>query len=289
MNVNVRNLIADMRFATAIWTCLILAAAASPSQASPDTDPAQAHADGRATGSVAANADVSAAQVTPDAESQSSPDFSGHWALYQHLADRRAPESQFRPDFSGHWALNAKASDDPQKKAKEAMQAMKQAKGGGRGMGGGSGGQGRGGGMGGGRQGRGSPEGMGGRGEMPSREISALIATAEKLDISHEDPMLLVTDENDRRQRLFTDFRGASVSVSGGARQRVAVAGWEGTALVVETAMNNGSKLIQHYQIDAKTGQLIISAAVDLPDMQAVSYRLVYGRLQPVSDAGSRE
>jgi hypothetical protein len=75
---------------------------------------------------------------------------------------------------------------------------------------------------------------------MPSREISALIAAAEKLDITHADPMLLIADENEQRQRLFTDFRGASVSASGGLRQRVAVAGWEGAALVVETTMIGG-------------------------------------------------
>jgi hypothetical protein len=57
------------------------------------------------------------------------------------LALAAAPQS--RPDFSGHWTLNAKASDDPQEKLKAAMQAMQPAKGGGRGMGGGSGAQGR--------------------------------------------------------------------------------------------------------------------------------------------------
>jgi hypothetical protein len=229
---------------------------------------------------VAGRADASAAQVILDMEPQSAPDFYGHWALYRRLADRRAPGSPSRPDFSGLWFLNAKASDDPSDKAQAAMQAIRRARGSGHGMGGG---------MGGGRQGRGSSAGMGGRGEMPSREIAALIATAEKLDISHQDPLLLVIDENDRRQRLYTDFRGASVSASAGAQQRVAVAGWEGAALVVETSLNNGSRLIQNYQIDANTGQLIISAAVDLPDMQAVSYRLVYDRPQPVSDTGSRE
>ena len=273
------------RFATLFWIGLAMVASVTLSLASP-AFPVQG---GKTIASVAGKADVSAAQVILDMESQSGPDFSDHWALYQRLADRRAPGLPSRPDFSGLWFLNAKASDDPSDKAQAARQAIKQARGSGHGMGGGSGGRGRGGGMGGGRQGRGSSEGMGGRNEMPSREISALIATAEKLDISHEDPMLLVIDENDQRQRLFTDFRGASVSVSDGARQRVAVAGWEGAALVVETSLNNGSKLIQNYQIDASTGRLIISAAVDLPDLQAVSYRLVYDRLQPVSDAGSRE
>lgn len=275
----------NTRFAILFWIGLAMVASATLSLASP-TDPAQGN---RTMVAVAGKADVPAAQVVLDMESQSVPDFSDHWALYQRLADRRVPGSPSRPDFSGLWFLNAKASDDPSDKAQAARQAIKQAKGSGHGMGGGSGGRGRGGGMGGERQGRGSSGGMDGRSEMPSREISALIATAEKLDISHQDPMLLVIDENDQRQRLFTDFRGASVSVSGGAQQRVAVAGWEGTALVVETSMNNGSKLIQNYQIDASTGRLIVSAAVDLPDLQAVSYRLVYDRLQPVSDAGSRE
>ncbi|MDP2787914.1 MAG: hypothetical protein Q8O79_07550 [Pseudomonadota bacterium] len=202
------------------------------------------------------------------------------------LALAAAP--QFRPDFSGHWALNAKASDDPQETLKAAMQAMQPAKGGGRGMGGGSGGQGRGGGMGGGRHGRGSPEGMGGRGEMPSREMSALIAAAGKLDITHADPMLLIADENEQRQRLFTDFRGASVSASGGLRQQVAVAGWEGTALVVETTMIGGTKLIQHYQIDADTGQLVISAVVHPAEIRPVPFRLVYDRLKPAMDVKER-
>ncbi|MFA5243566.1 MAG: hypothetical protein WC392_14460 [Sulfuricella sp.] len=210
-----------------------------------------------------------------------------------------APQS--RPDFSGQWVLNAKASDDPQEKIREAMKTLQQAKGGGPGMGGGGrgggmggggmggggmggggmGGGGMGGGMSGGRQGRGSPDAMGGRGEKPSGELSALMVTAEKLDISHEDPMLLITDENGQRQRLFTDFRGASVSASGGLQQRVSIAGWENAALVVESTMPGGSRRVQNYQIDASTGQLMIITAVSLPEKQAVSYQLVYDRVKP--------
>ncbi len=252
MNINAR-------VTAALWIGLALAGGANPSLAAP-SDPVRGH-DGGAMDSVTGNTDVPA---VPRAE------------------------PQFRPDFSGHWTLNAEASDDPREKMKEAMQAMKQAKGGGRGMGGGSGGQGRGGGKGGGRQGRGSSGGMGGRSEMPSGELSALIATTEKLNITHEDPMLLIADENDQRQRIFTDFRGASVSASGGLQQRVVVAGWEGASLVVETTTNNGARLVQNFQINAKTGQLLISAATQLPGMQPVSYRLVYDRLKPETDAGNR-
>lgn len=238
------------RFTTALWTCLALAASTSPSLASPDADPAQAHAGGSATGSIT---DVSASQPTPVVKPQS------------------------RPDFSGHWTLDAKASDDPQERIK---QAMKQARSGGQGM--------RGGGMGGKRQGRGSQEGMGGRSEMPFDDRAALVATAKTLDITHEDPMLLIADETDRHQRLFTDFRGVSVSASGGGQPQAAVAGWEGDVLVVESRMNHGSRLVQQYRIDAGTGQLMISSAVELPNLQEATFYLVYDRLKPGADTGNR-
>lgn len=242
------------RFTAALWTCLALAASASPSLASPDADPAQAHAGGSATGSIT---DVSASPPTPVLKPQS------------------------RPDFSGHWTLDAKASDDPQERIK---QAMKQAKSGGQGMRGG----GMGGGTGGKRQGRGSQEGMSGRSEMPFDDRTALVATAKTLDITHEDPMLLIADETDRQQRLFTDFRGVSVSASGGGQQQAAVAGWEGDVLVVESRMNHGSRLVQQYRIDVETGRLMISSAVELPNLQEATFRQVYDRLKPGTDTGNR-
>ena len=243
------------RFTTALWVCLALAASASPSLASPDADPAQAHAGGSATGPIT---DVSASPPTPVVKPQS------------------------RPDFSGHWTLDTETSDDPQERIK---QAMKQARSGGQGMGGGGMG---GGGMGGKRQGRGSQEGMGGRSEMPFDDRAALVATAKTLDITHEDPMLLIVDENDRHQRLFTDFRGISVSASGGGQQQAAVAGWEGDVLVVESRMNHGSRLVQQYRIDAETGRLMISSAVELPNLQEATFHLVYKRLTPGTDTGNR-
>lgn len=238
------------RFTTALWMCLALAASASPSLASPDADPAQAHAGGSATGSIT---DLSASPPTPVVKPQS------------------------RPDFSGHWTLDTEASDDPQERIK---QAMKQARSGGQAM--------QGGGMGGKRQGRGSQEGMGGRSEMPFDDRAALVATAKTLDITHEDPMLLIVDENDRHQRLFTDFRGISVSASGGAQPQAAVAGWESDVLVVESRMNHGSKLVQQYRIDAETGRLMISSAVELPNLQEATFHLVYTRLTPGTDTGNR-
>lgn len=280
MNVRTRSLLAKARISTAIWIGLALSASVCPSLAL-SAEPPQAHIEGSVINTVAGTVHGDADQASCDAESQWGPDFSEHWVLYQRLAERRAPESSSRPDFSGHWVLNVKASDDPLEKAKEAMQASRQA------MGGGPGGMGRGGGMGGGkgrgggRQGRGG--GMGGSGGLSSGELSALLSPAQELHITHEDPMLLIADEHDRRQRLFTDFRGASVSANGGLQQRVAVAGWEGAVLVAETTML-GKKLVQDYQIDRGTGQLVISSVAQVSVAPPVSYRLVYDRLGPEAE-----
>ena len=146
------------------------------------------------------------------------------------------------------------------------------------------GGMGRGGGMGGGRQGRGAAGGM--SGDLASGDLSTLLATAQELHITHQDPMLLIADENDQIQRLYTDFRGASVSASGGLRQRVAVAGWEEGGLVVETTMI-GKKLLQGYRIDGDTGQLVISTTANISATQPLAYRLVYDRVKPGVDAGA--
>lgn len=292
MNASVRSLMANARIATAIWIGLALSASVCPSLAS-SAEPAQAHADGSVTNTVTGtahgDADVSAVQMSGGAESQCGPDFSDHWALYQRLAERRAPEPSSRPDFSGHWVLNAKASDDPREKAKAAMQASRQAIGGrsgGMGRGGGmGGGKGRGG-MGGGRQGRGGMGGIAEGGGLSSGELSAMLTPAQALHVTHQDPMLLIVDQHDQRQRFFTDFRGASVTASGGLQQRVSVAGWEGEALVVETTML-GKKLVQGYQIDSGTGQLVISSTVQASVAPPVSYRLVYDRLKPEAEGGN--
>lgn len=120
-------------------------------------------------------------------------------------------------------------------------------------------------------------------GGLSTGELSALLAPSQELHVSHQDPMLLIADENDQRQRLFTDFRGASVSANGGLQQRVSVAGWEGEALVVETTML-GKKMTQNYQIDSGTGRLVISTVAQVSEAQSVSYRLVYDRYQPEAD-----
>ena len=181
------------------------------------------------------------------------------------LVQNAAPQSQ--PDFTGLWSLDVDASDNPRERLKEVMQARSQRKAGkmGRGIRGGR---------------HGSSGRMGERSTELSRESLSLVIAAEQIDIHHEEPMLLITDENDRRRRLFTDFRGSSVSASGGFQQRVSVAGWEGPVLVMEMTLNSGARLIQRYQLDAKSDQLEIASVANLPEGQAVSYRLVYKRVK---------
>ena len=234
------------------------------------------------------SANVTAAQVTAPVPAQAVSFATDPLTDGSTASLIQGTDPQSRPDFSGHWAFNAKASDDPQEKLEEAMKAMQQARGGGRGMGSGSGGHGRGGGKNGDRQGHGASGGMGGRSEMTPGKMPELTATPERLDITHEDPMLLIADENNQRRQIFTDFRGASVSVSSSAQQRVTVAGWEDGTLVVETTMDGGTRLIQRYQIDTETGQLLISAAARLAERQPVSIRLVYDRIKPEMDTGIR-
>lgn len=193
------------------------------------------------------------------------------------------------PDFSGVWILNAKASDDPLEKLKEAMQASRQARDGGSGGMAGRGGMGRGGGAGrggmsSGRQGGG---GMKGDGRLSIVEWLALLSPAQQLHISHQDPMLLIANENDQRQRLFTDLRGASVSASGGLQQRVSIAGWEGAVLVVETTVRD-KMILQSYQMDRGTRQLVVSTTSRISDDQSVSYRLVFDILSDLNAGDSQ-
>ena len=113
--------------------------------------------------------------------------------------------------------------------------------------------------------------------------VSAFMMPPQALHIAHEDPLLQIVDANERSQRLFTDFRGGSVSASGGLEQRVSVAGWEGPVLVVETTMI-GKKLVQQYEIDRASGKLIVSTQAQVSTAPPVFYRLVY---DPVASAAN--
>lgn len=198
------------------------------------------------------------------------------------VAGRGAPvdaagNSASRPDFSGDWVLDAAASDDPREKARAAWLGGHQGEGGradgpsrtgtpGRGKGrGGQGGAGRSAGT--------RPEG----GTPAPGAWAALPEPAKAMRILHEDPALSITDEHERRRHLYTDFRGTSVSASGGLHQRIATAGWEGGDLVIESNMLD-LKEVQRWRVDGGTGRLVISAVAEASRGRPISYRLVYDR-----------
>jgi len=88
---------------------------------------------------------------------------------------------------------------------------------------------------------------IGGAGSGPDRAVRYHLS-ARRLEIVHREPSLMITPDNGRPRRLYTDNRGASVSARGGVGQQVAIAGWEGDVLVVETALGN-DRILDRYRL----------------------------------------
>ncbi len=161
-----------------------------------------------------------------------------------------------KPDLSGFWVLNEELSDDPRNKMKEFKSEKSQGFHG-RGMGGGKG---SGGGMGrGGRGGRmdGGPR-KGGMGSSRTA-MARIVRPARSIEIKHEDPLLVIIDDQGRMRRIYTDNRGSSISVSGGMNQQVSTAGWEQDELVVETSSVKGGRFTQRYKLEADGSRLSLT------------------------------
>ena len=188
-------------------------------------------------------------------------------ALPVHATDERGTvENDLRshPNFSGRWILNEAASEDPEAKIQAAREMMRTSRGTRGGMEGAGGQGGRGsGGMRGGRQGgAGSPGGSATRDREAMTDLRAAIAAPRVLDLAHDDPMLSISAASERPRRVFTDFRGAVVSASGGLHQTVTAAGWEGEVLVVETTRDSGPRIVERLRLNASTGQLELSTDI---------------------------
>lgn len=191
--------------------------------------------------------------------------------------DMLSGEHRSPPDLSGTWRLDKAASDDPEAKMQEAREMMRESRGMRGGMGGGFG-HGKGGDMEGRRQGggRGASRGMP---ASSASEVRVLISSAEVLELSHADPMLLISVDGGPQQRLFTDFRGAAVSASSSAPQAVTTAGWEGDVLVIETTRDSKPNLLQRYHLKTDTGQLEVITNLTLPGTSLnVSIKCFYDR-----------
>ncbi len=160
-----------------------------------------------------------------------------------------------KPDLSGTWVLNEALSDDPREQIKAAMKK-------GRGSMGGKGGRGHG-------KGKGrSGMGRGGEGQNAEGQGSALkkfmntMLLAETLELTHEEPSLIIITDGGNQRRVYTDNRGSRISANSAGRQKVVTAGWERGILFIEITSNNEPRLIQKYKLNTEPRQLWVSTTV---------------------------
>jgi len=169
----------------------------------------------------------------------------------QRVAINSVQPDTAKPDLSGTWHLNKELSDDPKEKMLEAMQEEKKSKGGGMGR----------------RGGRGSGEGRGrggggkSRGSGSNRDILKF-ALSETLILDHKEPLLVIKNDKQQKQRVYTDFRTQSVSANGSINQKIVTASWEGDILIIETVSDTGPNMEQHYQLNSELKQLSIMTLV---------------------------
>lgn len=172
-----------------------------------------------------------------------------------------------KPILSGIWVLNKELSDNPHEKIRESREQTGNSKSknsmessrGGKGSGGRGGGGKRGGGT------KNADSGVkkasgGGQKSLP-QELYTFLNTSQILELKHEEPLLTIIVKDGKRQRVYTDFRGASVSASGGMHQKVITAGWEGDVLVVETTTDSTS-YIQRYRLVSGDNRLWVSTTI---------------------------
>ena len=168
------------------------------------------------------------------------------------------------PDLSGTWVLDKEASDDPNAKLKAARsdRARPAAGGGGDGdFGRRPGDMGR---PAGGREfNRKTGEGRFRSGGRPDSGVMAELSV-KTLEIVHQDPLLTVTTERQGTRKLYTDFRGASVSAQGGMDQQVVTGGWEGDVLVIEITSAGGEHIVQRLRLLDEP--LRLERVTELPD-----------------------
>jgi len=149
-------------------------------------------------------------------------------------------------NLAGTWKLNRDDSDDLRKK-------LQQARGGGRGQGGGH----PGGGMGGGWPGGGGYGGrrMGGReSEEERQKMQIFLEPAQELTIAQKEPEIDITDDSERRFTVFTD--GRKVEKSKDASKQQFDAKWDEYRLVMEGKDPRGNKYERSYEVLAGNQQL---------------------------------
>ena len=187
-----------------------------------------------------------------------------------------------KPDLSGTWVLNRELSENPQEKINESRQQVGNTRGN-KSMsdrrGDGQGGKGSGGKHSGIKNNYAGNKENGRRQESLPQELQAILKASETLELKHEEPLLTIITK-DSQQRVYTDFRGTSVSVSGGMNQIITTAGWESDVLVVESTMNGG-RFIQQFNLNAESRQLWVSTLISTSRLpKHIQFNRVYELLE---------
>lgn len=170
------------------------------------------------------------------------------------------------PDFSGSWKLDKSASDDPEEIIKASRNKRKKTAffpggdmpGHGNGMG---------------RSGFGGPS----PGDMDDKHPPAALLVVH-LEIFHSDPELRVVADQIDKQTIYTDFRSTSISTRGGPQQKVVIAGWEGSELVIETRTLGGSAMIQRLRLleDPRRLERVTEIPSPDPDEESIVIKQVF-------------
>ena len=154
------------------------------------------------------------------------------------------PASQARPDLSGTWVLDPEAAEKPMARLADLTEALRRA------------------------DPLAQPAAPGAvptaSGTLPE-EFGPYLRPARTLQIDHADPLLRIRSLGQVRE-LYTDLRAAAVTAGGAAGQRVAVAGWENAAVVVETAFDGDARVVQRYHL--RDGALHVDQLFDLPRLE---------------------
>lgn len=193
------------------------------------------------------------------------------------------------PDLSGTWVLDEATSDDPEEKLKEFREQMgKSGKSRGRMGAASSPGSGPAGGMRGGAHTNRSKSRI--PGSMPDPHVfetlNKLISAPRFLELAHQEPELIITRDGERSQRLYSDNRGSTISLSKGVHQAVTVAGWENEDLVVETTRDGAPRIVQRFRLTSDANQLSIITEFTPPGLSSpVIIHYNYTRVE--ANAGS--
>ena len=151
-----------------------------------------------------------------------------------------------QPNFTGTWRLNRELSDNAQEKIKEAV----------------------------GKKGGMLGKIMGGRVAQDRMKDGA--SMAEVLRITHNDPEIQVSGNNNLTRRLFTDGRKVSNTRPKGESLET-TARWQGSQLVVATQRANGGKLTQTYSLERGGRRMIVSTQIASQRLdRPIEMRFVY-------------